>query len=96
MPPLFKSWFVYAGGFGGDTLDPTNYFHINFFPACQTTGPYICVVAADYIPSTYGVHPSPYSFFSNLRTYIIDARATWVAQPSGLGQVPYVYVSSFP
>ena len=88
---MSRAWFIYNGD-PGDEQDAGNYFYIPFFPVCQTTGDEICAVLGIYDPETYGPFPVPFSLDTNLESYIIDALASDVAQPSGLFQKPYVYV----
>jgi hypothetical protein len=86
-----RAWFVYNGLTGGEQTS-TNYFYVSFFPACTSTGEFICSVKGIYDVDTYGNHPAPFSIDTALEQYIIDALGADVASPPSPAFKPYVYV----
>jgi len=88
-----RAWFVY-------NCPPSSeqswacFQHVYFFPACETTGELICAICGIYDPDTYGSYPAPLSLDTKLSDYIIDALASDISKPSGIGQKRYVYVRS--
>jgi hypothetical protein len=88
---MTKAWFSYIGPPGGE-LQANNYYYSMVKPTCFQGTSSICAVYADYIPATYGNHPSP--FDNNLILYIAAAKATSYAQPINISFRKYVYTLS--
>jgi len=91
---ITREWFINIGGCDCDILDEKNYVNVKVFPSCLSTGFNICAVSGIYNPLSNGRHPEAFS--NNLKSYIIDAKATLTAKPSGPGQVKFVYVTVYP
>jgi len=90
---ITRAWYIYNPTVPGGRLASTNYFYVNFFPACLDTGNEVCTVYGIYDDGTnppYGNHPKPFN--AQLRSYINASIAAQSLFPNFSAQKPYVYV----
>jgi len=101
MCVVTRRWYRYNGSAGGQH-NQLNYSFVNQFPNdCLATACNICAIKGIYSENcgggtvTYGTNPKALVSDPQLDSYITDALACCCAQPSGPGQMRYVYVKTF-